>query len=48
MEQKGNFYEVKIGAYKKKSLAEMLNWRGRAGLDRDTEKAYSAPEEIDF
>ena len=27
MEQKGNFYEVHISTYKKKSLAEVLDWR---------------------
>lgn len=48
MEQKGNFYEVRIGAYKKKSLADVLNWRKRAGLVDDTFNVYDNPEDVDF
>lgn len=44
MEQKGNFYEVRIGAYKKKSLADMLNWKKRAGLIIDDVDPYLHPE----
>lgn len=47
MEQKGNFYEVRIGAYKKKSLADVLNWRKRAGLIEDTMDVYENPEDVD-
>ena len=48
MEQKGNFYEVRIGAYKKKSLSDVLNWRKRAGLIEDTTDVYENPEDVDF
>lgn len=49
MEQKGNFYEVTIGAYKKKSLSDVLNWRKRAGLtDDNNNNAYENPEDVDF
>ena len=48
MEQKGNFYEVRIGAYKKKSLADVLNWKKRAGLIEDTVDVYENPEDVDF
>lgn len=48
MEQKGNFYEVRIGAYKRKSLSDVLNWRKRAGLVEEVNNAYDNPEDIDF
>lgn len=48
MEQKGNFYEVRIGAYKKKSLSDMLNWKKRAGLVANTQDVYCNPESVDF
>ena len=48
MEQKGNFYEVRIGAYSKKSLSDVLNWRKRAGLIEDTVDVYANPEEVEF
>ena len=48
MEQKGNFYEVRIGAYKKKSLEEVLNWKKRAGLIEDKMNLYANPEDVDF
>jgi ribonucleotide reductase beta subunit family protein with ferritin-like domain len=48
MEQKGNFYEVRIGAYKKKSLTDVLNWRKRAGLIEETINVYDNPEDVDF
>lgn len=49
MEQKGNFYEVRIGAYKKKSLTDVLNWKKRAGLtDENKVNAYVNPEDVDF
>lgn len=48
MQQKGNFYEVRIGAYKKKSLSDVLNWRKRAGLVVESENLYSNPDAIDF
>lgn len=48
MEQKGNFYEVRIGAYKKKSLSDVLNWRKRAGLIENKIDVYENPEDIDF
>jgi len=48
MEQKGNFYEVRIGAYKKKSLAEVINWRKRTGLVEDKVDIYNNPQDVDF
>lgn len=48
MEQKGNFYEVRIGAYKKKSLADVLNWRKRAGLIEETNDVFENPEDVYF
>lgn len=48
MEQKGNFYEVRIGAYKKKSLAEVLDWKKRVGLGQKTDTTFDHPEEVEF
>jgi ribonucleotide reductase beta subunit family protein with ferritin-like domain len=48
MEQKGNFYEVRVGAYKKKSLADVLNWKKRAGLEEQKVDVFANPEEVDF
>jgi ribonucleotide reductase beta subunit family protein with ferritin-like domain len=48
MEQKGNFYEVRVGAYKKKSLADILDWKKRAGLVEDKVDVYQNPEDVDF
>jgi ribonucleoside-diphosphate reductase subunit M2 len=50
MEQKGNFYEVKIGDYKNKSLTDILNWRLRAGLIKDETKIdpFTHAEAVDF
>ena len=48
MEQKGNFYEVKVGAYKKFSLSDVLNWRKRAGLVEDAIDVYANPEDVEF
>lgn len=48
MEQKGNFYEVRVGAYKKKSLADVLNWKKRAGLEASEVDVFANPENVDF
>lgn len=48
MEQKGNFYEVRVGAYKKKSLGDILNWKKRAGLIEENNDVYENPEDVDF
>lgn len=48
MEQKSNFYEVRVGAYQKKSLSDVLNWKKRAGLEEETVDAYQNPEDVDF
>jgi ribonucleoside-diphosphate reductase subunit M2 len=48
MEQKGNFYEVNIGEYRKRSLADVLNWRKRAGLVAEQHDVYNNPEDVDF
>lgn len=48
MEVKSNFYEVRVGAYKRKSMADILNWRKRAGLEEDKINVYNNPEEVEF
>lgn len=48
MEQKGNFYEVRIGAYQKIPLSEAINWRNRAGLVTSTVNPLARPEDVDF
>ena len=48
MEQKANFYEVRVGAYTKKSLSEVLDWSRRAGLKDNVETVFDNPEEVDF
>ncbi len=48
MQPKSNFYEVRVGAYKKKALADVLNWRKRAGLIQDKTNLYENPEDVDF
>jgi ribonucleotide reductase beta subunit family protein with ferritin-like domain len=48
MEQKGNFYEVRIGSYEKKSLSDVINWRKLAGLIEDKIDVYENPEDVDF
>lgn len=48
MEQKTNFYEARVGAYKKKSLSDIMNWKKRCGLQGDQNKAYQEPSSIDF
>jgi ribonucleoside-diphosphate reductase beta chain len=48
LEQKGNFYEVRIGAYNKKSLSDVLDWRKRAGITKTTHNVYEEPESVDF
>jgi ribonucleoside-diphosphate reductase subunit M2 len=48
MEQKANFYETRVGAYKKKSMKDILNWEKRAGLVEDKINVYVNPEEVDF
>jgi ribonucleotide reductase beta subunit family protein with ferritin-like domain len=48
MEQKTNFYELRVAAYKKKSLADVLNWRKRSGIETDSKNAYNDPGDVDF
>jgi len=48
MEQKGNFYEVKIAAYKKHSLGDILDWKRRAGLVPEKVDIYKNPEDVEF
>lgn len=48
MEQKGNFYEVRIASYKKRSLGDILNWKKRAGLVEEKVNAYTDPQDIEF
>lgn len=48
LETKTNFYERRVGAYKKKSLEDILNWKKRAGLVEDKINVYQNPEDVDF
>lgn len=48
LEQKSNYYEVKVGSYKKKSVTEILDWKKRLGLTVDNINVYTSPEEMDF
>jgi ribonucleotide reductase beta subunit family protein with ferritin-like domain len=48
MESKTNFYEGRVGQYKKKSLMELLDWKKRAGLVTDTTNVFTDPGEVDF
>lgn len=47
-QRKENFYERRVGAYKRGSVAESLNWRKRTGLTKQNESAYQAPQEVSF
>lgn len=48
--QKGNFYEVRTGEYRRGSLDKALSWKERAGKGerKDKEKIYNSPQEVDF
>ena len=49
MEQKSNFYEVRVGNYKQSNLKKALDWKGR--IKGDTEKmnvAFTDPMSVDF
>lgn len=49
MEQKGNFFEVRIASYKKKSVSDIINWKARAGLAvNNSVDVYRSPEDVDF
>ncbi len=49
MEQKSNFYEVRVGNYKQSSLGKALDWKGRInGHSNDVEEAYKNPKGVDF
>ena len=52
MEQKSNFFEKGVGAYKVTSLNDLLNWRQLTGLTKEEETSYenvySNPGDIDF
>lgn len=48
LSQKGNFYEVRIGSYKKFSLKGALDWRKRCGLIKDSTSAVDNPELFDI
>ncbi len=47
MEQKGNFYEVKIGNYSQSSLTQTLDWKKRIKGETN-EKLYEDPTDVDF
>lgn len=49
-EQKTNFYEKKVGAYVKRSLKEVTDWKKRAGIGSDTTQKINVadPDNIDF
>jgi len=47
MEQKANFYEVRVGNYVQSSLKNALDWKGRiAGHENEKEAAYADPRSI--
>jgi len=49
MEQKSNFYEVRVGNYKQSSLKQALDWRGRIkGQQEQLTKALKDPREFDI
>ncbi|CAH6418801.1 Ribonucleoside-diphosphate reductase small subunit [uncultured virus] len=49
LSKKTNFYEGKVGSYKKMGLADALDWRKRAGLTSTVEQsAVSRPDEVEF
>ena len=49
MEQKGNFYEVRIGNYKQSSLSKALNWKSRIeGHSNSIDQAYDDPTKVEF
>ena len=49
MEQKSNFFEVRSGAYSKKSLTDVMNWKKRTGIEENNDKKlFNNPEDIDF
>lgn len=49
MEQKSNFYEVRVGNYKQTNLSYALDWRKRiTGNAEIKEKAYQDPLSIEF
>ena len=47
MEQKANFYEVRVNAYKKGSAEKLANWKVRTGLIKTSQNVYDNPEDID-
>jgi ribonucleoside-diphosphate reductase subunit M2 len=49
MQQKGNFYEVRIGNYKTSSLSAALDWRKRiSGTSSDVDAAIDDPSAVKF
>ncbi len=49
-EQKNNFYEVRVGAYKQFSLSKALDWKSRISGEEqtNTEAVYEDPTSVDF
>jgi ribonucleoside-diphosphate reductase subunit M2 len=47
LEQKSNFYEVKVMGYRKKSLGDVLNWKKRVGMVEEKSSMYD-PNTVDF
>nr|QBK90142.1 MAG: ribonucleoside diphosphate reductase, beta subunit [Pithovirus LCPAC102] len=49
MDQKSNFYEIKVGNYKQSDLKSALDWNGRIeGKEHIINTAYADPLSIDF
>ncbi len=48
LQQKGNFYDVRIGSYKNFSVTDALNWRKRVGITSNTVSPYSNFESVNF
>lgn len=49
MEQKSNFYEVRVGNYKQTDISKALDWKGRINGNFDQmELAFTDPNSIEF
>jgi ribonucleoside-diphosphate reductase beta chain len=47
LEEKNNFYDVSVGAYKQSSLKEAVNWKSRVGGKEEIDP-YSNPDSFNF
>jgi len=47
LEQKGNFYEVTVASYKKRSMTETLDWESKLGW-KEASSVLEDPSNVDF